>query len=223
MNKEIHATDPKICFSMNLKKFMEYKNISRKKLSEDLNIKYSTICEWIKGTMLPRADKMNIVAKYFGITSSDLLEDPNKKTISYQYPFVTKIPQGYTLEQASKEFFSGWGVIMSTKDVQNHFGIICENECNPMQPHFAINEPVSFAVTNVIDTYDEDYVIRREGHDAEIVRIFRDQNEQKFKRYIMVPVYNNKQKYDITYEYDEDELGYEVLGKVELTIKKDFY
>ena len=51
-------TDPKICFATNLKKIMEAKKISRKKLSDDLNIKYSTLCEWLKGTMMPRTDKM---------------------------------------------------------------------------------------------------------------------------------------------------------------------
>ena len=32
-------TDPKICFATNLKRYMEIHNVSRKKLSEDINIK----------------------------------------------------------------------------------------------------------------------------------------------------------------------------------------
>lgn len=216
-------TDPKICFATNLKKYMKNNNISRKQLSDDLEIKYSTLCEWLKGTMLPRSDKMDKIAKYFKVTSSDLLEDPNVQTVSYQYPFVSKIPAGYTLEQASKEFFQGWGQVINSKNPVNQFGLICNGECNPMQPHFAKGEPVSFIITNKIDDYDEDYVIRRDGHDAEIVRIFRDQSEIKYKRYIMVPVYNDEGNYQYPYEYDEDELGYEILGKVELFIKKDFF
>lgn len=205
-------TDPKICFATNLKKFMELNKVSRNKLSADLDIKYSTICEWLKGTMLPRADKMEIVANYFNTTSSKLLEDPNAEVLVYKYPFVKRIPSGYTLEQASSEFFSGWGMISHMKDIKDHYGIVLQKECNPTQPHYANGEPVSFVLTNRITEFDKDYLIRRNGHDAEIVRIYRDPKENKFIKYIMVPVYNEEENYSSTYEYNEDELDCEIIG-----------
>ena len=58
---------------------------------------------------------MELVANYFKTTSSKLLEDPNAEILTYKYPFVTKIPAGYTLEQASDEFFAGWGIISMKK------------------------------------------------------------------------------------------------------------
>ena len=169
-------TDPKVCFSTNLKKYMEMRHINRTKLSNDIGINYSTICEWLKGTMLPRADKMEIVANYFNTTSSKLLEDPNAEVLVYRYPFVTKIPAEYTLEQAADEFFSGWGIVQHVKSIPDYFGITIKHDCNPMQPRYANGEPVSFQLTNHVSDCDCDYLIRRSGRDAEIVRVYEDQN-----------------------------------------------
>lgn len=218
-------TDPKICFATNLKKYMELRNVSRKKLSEDINIKYSTICEWLKGTMLPRADKMEIVANYFNTTSSRLLEDPNAEVLVYKYPFVTKIPDGYTLEQASDEFFSGWGVIQHVKQVPNHYGLTITHECNPMQPRYSKGEPVSFKLTSYVSDYDCDYLIRRKGHDAEIVRIYEDQEppfivedyENDYREiiyYVMIPVYNEENNYEPYHTFNLS-ADYEIIGKAE--------
>lgn len=66
-NKEI--------FSNNLKIFMEQKNKSRKEICDDLNIKYTTFVDWEKGNTYPRIDKIELLAKYFGIQKSDLIED----------------------------------------------------------------------------------------------------------------------------------------------------
>jgi repressor LexA len=206
--------DTKKYFATNFKHYLDINNINRKKISEDLNIKYSTICEWLKGTMLPRADKLNQIADYFKVSPAKLLENSDEPILSYQYPFVTKIPSGYSFEQASAEFFSGWGVINYKHDIKEHFGIIVNHECNPSQPHYAIGEPVSFVITNKITEFDKDYVIRRDNHNAEIVRIYEDLDENKYLKYIMVPVYNEEKVYT-PYYYDYDELGYEVLGIID--------
>jgi len=225
-------TDPKICFATNLKKYMEFRGIGRRQLSEDIKIKYSTICEWLKGTMLPRADKMEIVANYFNTTSSELLKDPNAEILVYKYPFVSKLPSGYTLEQAADEFFCGWGIIQNVKTIPNHYGLKLSHECNPMQPRYVAGDSVSFIVTNTVDKYDHDYLIRRNGHDAEIVRIYEDQNpdttiddfdldeedyeywKNEIKYYIMVPVYNEERNYEPfnVMSWDGD---IEIIGKAD--------
>lgn len=229
MNNKI--TDPKICFATNLKRYMEIHQVSRRKLSDDINIKYSTICEWLKGTMMPRADKMELVANYFNTTSSRLLEDPNAEVLVYKYPFVTKIPAGYTLEQASDEFFSGWGIVQHIKKIPNYYGLTITHECNPMQPRYVKGDSVSFTITNKVDEYDCDYLIRRKGHDAEIVRIYEDQEppyiieddtpeddlfyeDNKLKYYVMIPVYNEERNYEPyhTYNWNTD---YEIIGKAD--------
>lgn len=218
-------TDPKICFATNLKKIMETKKVSRKKLSDDLNIKYSTLCEWLKGTMMPRADKMELVASYFNTTSSRLLEDPNTEILVYKYPFVTRIPADYTLEQASEEFFAGWGVIQHIKNIPNYYGLTITHECNPVQPRYARGEFISFKLTNEVTDYDCDYLIRRNGHDAEIVRIFEDQeppfiveddedDDRELIYYVMIPVYNEEKNYEPYHTFNLS-ADYEIIGKAE--------
>lgn len=204
------TTDPKKCFSENLKTIMKNKNISRNQLSSDLGIKYSTICEWIKGTMLPRADKMEAVANYLNTTSARLLEDPFAEALVIKYPFVNRLPYGYTLEQASEEFFNGWGMVQHAKMNVERFGIVLQNDCNPVQPHYPSGYPVSFIISNKISGIDKDYLIRRDNHDAEIVRVYNDPNNNN--KYIFVPVYNIEKDYSSTYEYSTDSADIEIIG-----------
>lgn len=71
--------DNKNVFANNLKKQMELKGASRKDLSEALGISYFTITAWVNGTKYPRMDKVEMLANYFGIQKSDLIEDQQEK------------------------------------------------------------------------------------------------------------------------------------------------
>ena len=66
-NKEI--------MSKNIKKYMNEFGLTRNKLANDLDIKYTTLTDWIKGNTYPRIDKIELMAKYFHINKSDLIED----------------------------------------------------------------------------------------------------------------------------------------------------
>ncbi len=69
-NKEIMAK--------NISKYMDKMGIDRNKLSSDLNIKYTTLTDWINGKTYPRIDKIELLANYFGISKSDLVEDASQ-------------------------------------------------------------------------------------------------------------------------------------------------
>lgn len=60
--------------SINIKKFMDRKGIDRNKLVDDLNLKYTTVSDWINGKTYPRIDKIEMLAKYFGVEKADLVE-----------------------------------------------------------------------------------------------------------------------------------------------------
>ncbi|WP_252902869.1 helix-turn-helix domain-containing protein [Paucilactobacillus hokkaidonensis] len=57
---------------------MKSKGIDRNKMSDDLNIKYTTLTAWIKGDSYPRIDKIELMARYFGVSKSDLVEEQNQ-------------------------------------------------------------------------------------------------------------------------------------------------
>lgn len=66
-NKEIMAK--------NIKYYMDKFGVDRKKLSTDLDIKYTTLTDWLKAKTYPRIDKIELLANYFNISKSDLVEE----------------------------------------------------------------------------------------------------------------------------------------------------
>lgn len=66
-NKEI--------LSKNLKYYIEKSGKDRRELSKIWGFPYSTLTEWINGKKYPRIDRIEIMADYFGILKSDLIEE----------------------------------------------------------------------------------------------------------------------------------------------------
>lgn len=90
---------------------------------------------------------------------------------------------------------------------------------------YAKGEPVSFKLTSFVSDYDCDYLIRRKGYDAEIVRIYEDQepsfiveddenDEREIIYYVMIPVYNEENNYE-PYHTFRLSADYEIIGKAE--------
>lgn len=44
-------------------------------MCEALGVKYTTLTDWVNGKTYPRIDKIELMANYFGIKKSDLVED----------------------------------------------------------------------------------------------------------------------------------------------------
>ena len=66
-NKEI--------FANNLSFYMEQKGVDRNTLCADLDLKYTTVRDWLKGITYPRIGKIELLANYFKINKSDLIEN----------------------------------------------------------------------------------------------------------------------------------------------------
>lgn len=100
-NKEI--------FSKNLKYYMTINNKNRNDVCRDLDIPYTTFAEWYNANIYPRIDKIEMLANYFDIKKSDLVEDKSKlddqlKNIGAMYvsntnlvkiPILGKVKAGY--------------------------------------------------------------------------------------------------------------------------------
>lgn len=67
-NKEI--------FAENLKRLIEQKGITINDLSVILDVPYGTVWNWTAAKAYPRIDKIEMMAKYFGVNKSDLVEKP---------------------------------------------------------------------------------------------------------------------------------------------------
>ncbi|WP_247918674.1 S24 family peptidase [Streptococcus vestibularis] len=68
-NKEI--------FANNLSFYMEQKGVDRNTLCAELDLKYTTVRDWLKGITYPRIGKIELLANYFNINKSDLIENKN--------------------------------------------------------------------------------------------------------------------------------------------------
>ena len=70
----------------NIQYYLDKKGINSVKLAEDLGINYTTIRNWIQGRSYPRIDKIEMMANYFGIEKSDLVERRTNKISSNNDP-----------------------------------------------------------------------------------------------------------------------------------------
>lgn len=79
----------KSILAKNIRHYMELNNKSRNDMCEALGVKYTTLTDWVNGKTYPRIDKIELMANYFGIKKSDLVED-RKKLPPDAIPFVPR-------------------------------------------------------------------------------------------------------------------------------------
>ena len=75
--------DNKNIFAANLKRQMALHQKTRRQICSDLDFSYYTFSDWVNGKKYPRMDKVEMLADYFGILKSDLIEDKKEKPTEY--------------------------------------------------------------------------------------------------------------------------------------------
>lgn len=68
----------KSVLAKNLTYYVDRSGKTQKELSEIVGVATSTFNDWMKGKKYPRIDKIEILANYFGILKSDLIEDKSQ-------------------------------------------------------------------------------------------------------------------------------------------------
>ena len=64
----------KAIMAENIQRLMDSRGIDRNKICADLGLKYTTFTDWVKGNTYPRIDKIELLANYFGVPKSELVE-----------------------------------------------------------------------------------------------------------------------------------------------------
>ena len=80
-------TDPKQTIAKNIRYYMEQNGKSRNDMCKALNVKYTTLADWVNGKTCPRIDRIEQMAAYFGIEKSAILDE------------ASRLPQGAILYQ----------------------------------------------------------------------------------------------------------------------------
>ena len=106
MNKTV-KTDlgNKEIFSRNLKRYVNNSGATQKEIAKAIGVSTGTFCDWVKGRAYPRMDKVQLLAEYFGIKKSDLVEDVNvgKDAISNKEQLVLDL--FHKIPDDRKDFF----------------------------------------------------------------------------------------------------------------------
>jgi len=73
------ATWSKEVFAANLRRYMEQRGKTQKELAEIAGVSAPTMHDWLKAKKYPRIDKIEMLANYFGILKSDLIEEKSEE------------------------------------------------------------------------------------------------------------------------------------------------
>lgn len=61
-------------FAKNLSRLLELNHISQREIAKILSVSSSTVSSWCTGQKIPRMDKIERLASFFGVSKSDLIE-----------------------------------------------------------------------------------------------------------------------------------------------------
>lgn len=73
----------------NIKKLMKLNKVTQTDICNALNFKASTFSDWVNAKTYPRIDKIEMLANYFGVEKSDLIEDSS--VVNAQFDNLYKI------------------------------------------------------------------------------------------------------------------------------------
>lgn len=73
----------------NIRRFMKIHDKTRNEMCDALGVKYTTFTDWINGNTYPRIDKIELMANYFGVNKSDLVEDRSLSLSSESFVSTT--------------------------------------------------------------------------------------------------------------------------------------
>lgn len=107
-NKEVMAN--------NLQRYMKKHNKSRNDISRDLDVPYTTVTAWINADTYPRIDKIEMLANYFNIEKSDLVEDKNRKSNETREFATAQDAMRFLLEQPTLAAFGGYDASKMTDE-----------------------------------------------------------------------------------------------------------
>ncbi|MFR2787431.1 MAG: S24 family peptidase [Clostridia bacterium] len=167
-NKEI--------FAKNLKYYMTINNKTRNDVCKDLNFKYTTFTDWYNGNIYPRIDKIEMLANYFRIEKSDLIESRNKSTNNSNSAIVFvygTIPAGIPMECIED--------IIDTEEIsqdmlkggKQYFGLRVKGDS--MEPDYLDGDTLILEKADDCENGD-DCVVMVNGDDGTFKRVFKNEN-----------------------------------------------
>lgn len=196
-NKEI--------FSKNLQYYMRINNKDRNEVARDLNIPYSTLADWYNGNKYPRIDKIQLLADYFNIKKSDLVENRNNILKKSRIPVLGRIPAGIPIEMIEEVIDYEDISEEMLKGDREYFGLKVSGDS--MMPKYLDSDVLIVQKTNDCES-GQDCIVMVNGDDGTFKRVIKNKDG-----IILQPLNPN---YEIKF-YSNDEiekLPIKILGVV---------
>lgn len=191
----------------NISRLMKENNIDRKKLSDGLKVKYTTLSDWINAKTYPRIDKIELLADYFNVTKADLVEDKERQVLETlpvkKIPVVSKISAGlpiYSEENLIDYIYFATNKLNSDKE---EFGLKVSGDS--MDKIFQDGDIVVVEKDSIVEN-GQLGVVMINGYNATVKRI-RYNGDQ----IILIPESNNTNHYPQVYGKDDE---VKVIGRV---------
>lgn len=191
----------------NISRLMKENNIDRKKLSNDLKVKYTTLSDWINAKTYPRIDKIELLADYFNVAKADLVEDKERQVLETlpvkKIPVVSKISAGlpiYSEENLIDYIYFATNKLNSDKE---EFGLKVSGDS--MDKIFQDGDIVVVEKDSVVEN-GQLGVVMINGYNATVKRI-RYNGDQ----IILIPESNNSSHYPQVYGKNDE---VKIIGRV---------
>lgn len=168
-NKEI--------FAKNLNYYMSINKKSRVDVCRDLDIPYSTFTDWCNGNIYPRIDKIEMLANYFDIKKSDLVENKSSKQGNSSNSAIVfvygTIPAGIPMECIED--------ILDTEEIsadmlkggKQYFGLKIKGDS--MEPDYLDGDTLILEKADDCENGD-DCVVMVNGNDGTFKKVFKNEN-----------------------------------------------
>ena len=167
-NKEI--------FAKNLKYYMDLNSKDRNDIARDLNIPYTTVTSWLKAEFYPRIDKIEMLANYFEIRKSDLVEEHKTGTIQPSSAVVLvygTIPAGVPMECIEDVLDTEEIPVSMLKGGKQYFGLKING--NSMFPTYLDGDTIILEKVDDCES-GQDAVVMINGNDGTFKRVFKNEN-----------------------------------------------
>ena len=163
-------------FSHNLRSYMDKANKSRKEVCEDLGFIYTTFCDWYNGIKYPRIDKIEMLANYFHIQKSDLIEEKsnnNKHHIKgVKIPVLGYVRAGTPIS-AVEEILDYEEISEEISRQGEFFGLQIKGDS--MEPKFSEGDVVIVQQQSTVENGDIAVVLVN-GDDATVKKFYRSES-----------------------------------------------
>lgn len=200
-------------FIKNLKYYMTLNKKTRNDICNDLNLPYTTFAEWYNGKVYPRIDKIELLANYFNIKKSDLIEEKQQLASNPAIVFVYgTIPAGIPMEMIEDIIDTEEIDAEMLKSGKQYFGLRIKG--NSMYPEYLDGDTIILEKVDDCES-GQDCVVMVNGDDGTFKRVFKNENGiilQPLNPEFQPMVYTNEQI---------EKLPIKIIGKVvELRRKK---